>query len=239
MTPPHVGVGLALGRLITEIPPPIDHLLGRASADAELQTSAGDEIGSTGVLGHVERVLVAHVDDRRADLDAAGLRADGRQQRKRRSELASEVMDPEIGAVRAQLLGGDGQVDGLQERVRGRAGLRLRRGRPMPEGEESDFLHASNLLMRVAVCDPRCAGWWKAFCGAVRGRHHCSSLTFGDGNVEPVEGCRNEAVQTNKIDELVGAVLAEGADREAIKRFGQCATPHKFVGHIEGHVLFL
>src|SRR5271156_468856 len=100
MAPPHVAASRAIGPLITEIPPPIDHLFGRASADAELQTSAGDEIGGAGVLSHVERVLVAHVDDRRADLDAAGLRADGRQQRKRRSELASEVMDPEIGAVR-------------------------------------------------------------------------------------------------------------------------------------------
>src|ERR1700730_7737155 len=34
MTPPHVGVILALGRLITEISPSIDHLLGRPSADA-------------------------------------------------------------------------------------------------------------------------------------------------------------------------------------------------------------
>jgi hypothetical protein len=35
----HVGVALPLGRLIAEIAPPIDHLLGRASANAELQTS--------------------------------------------------------------------------------------------------------------------------------------------------------------------------------------------------------
>src|SRR6266404_1807059 len=34
MTPPHVGVILALGRLITEISPTIDHLFERASADA-------------------------------------------------------------------------------------------------------------------------------------------------------------------------------------------------------------
>ena len=112
--------------MITEISPAIDHLLGRPSADAELQTPAGDEIGGTGVLGHVERVLVAHVDHRRPDLDAAGLGADGRQQRERRGKLAGEVMDPKIGPVRAQFLGGNGEVDGLQERVRGRAGLRLR-----------------------------------------------------------------------------------------------------------------
>ena len=132
------------------------------SGDPRLMPScrrlAGDEIGGACVLGHVERVLVAHVDDRRADLDAAGFRADGRQQRERRGELAGEVMDAEIGAVRAQLLGRDGEFDGLQERVRGRTGLRLRRGRPMPEGQESDLLHARNLLMPVAVCDPRSAG---------------------------------------------------------------------------------
>src|ERR1700694_845474 len=34
MTPPHIGVALAFGRLITEISPAIDHLLGRPSADA-------------------------------------------------------------------------------------------------------------------------------------------------------------------------------------------------------------
>src|SRR6202051_5351382 len=37
MTPPHVGVILALSRLITEISPAIDLLLRRPSADAELK----------------------------------------------------------------------------------------------------------------------------------------------------------------------------------------------------------
>ena len=121
MTPSHVGVGLALGRLIPEITPTIDHLLGRASADAELQTPAGDDIGGAGVLGHVERVLVAHVDHCRTDLYALGLRADGRQQREWRGELAGEVMHSKIGPVRAQFLGGDGEVNGLQECVCRRA----------------------------------------------------------------------------------------------------------------------
>jgi hypothetical protein len=67
-----------------------------------------------GVLGHVERILGAHVDYRRADLDAAGLRANGREERERRGKLAGEVMDSKIGSVRAQFLGGNGQVDGLQ-----------------------------------------------------------------------------------------------------------------------------
>jgi hypothetical protein len=98
---------------------------------------------AAGVLDHVKRVLVAHVDDRRADLDALGLRADGRQQRKRRGELAGEVMDAEVGAIRAQLLGSDGKVDGLQERIGGRARLRLLRGRPVPERKESNLFHAA------------------------------------------------------------------------------------------------
>jgi len=77
VTPPHVGVTLALGRLITEVPPSIDHLLGRASADAELQPTAGDQVVPHPASSATYRaVLVAHVDDRRAYFDAAGLRAD-------------------------------------------------------------------------------------------------------------------------------------------------------------------
>lgn len=72
----HVGLALAFGRGIAEMAPAIDHLFGRTAADAELQTAAGDEVGRTGIFGHVERVFVAHVDDGSADLDAAGSRAD-------------------------------------------------------------------------------------------------------------------------------------------------------------------
>jgi len=35
----------------------------RAAADAELESAVGEQIGCRGGLGHVERVLVAHVDD--------------------------------------------------------------------------------------------------------------------------------------------------------------------------------
>src|SRR5207302_11507234 len=62
---------------------------------------------------------ISHVDHRRPDFNAAGLGADGRQQRERRGKLAGEVMDPKIGPVGAQFLGGNGEVDGLQERIRG------------------------------------------------------------------------------------------------------------------------
>ena len=104
----HVGIGHAFRRRVTEVAPAIDHLLGRTAADAELQASAGDEIGRAGILRHVHRVLVAHVDDRGADLDALGPGADRGEERKGRAELPGEMMHAEIGAVGAELLGGDG-----------------------------------------------------------------------------------------------------------------------------------
>src|SRR5690606_11748943 len=121
----HVSVALALRRGVAEIAPAVDDLLGRAAADAELQTPAGDEVGRAGVLRHVERVLVAHVDDGRADLDAARTGSYRRQQRERRAELAGKVVHAEIGSVRAEFLGGDGELDRLQQRVGCRARLRL------------------------------------------------------------------------------------------------------------------
>jgi len=64
MTPTHVGVSLAFGWLIAVVSPSIDHLLGRASADAELQAPAGDEIGCACVLGGKARQAVARSDER-------------------------------------------------------------------------------------------------------------------------------------------------------------------------------
>jgi len=49
------------------------------------------------------------------------------------------MMNPEIGPVRAQLLGGDGQLDGLQQRVRAERVCDCRRRRPMSEGENPIF----------------------------------------------------------------------------------------------------
>ena len=148
VAPRHVGVGHALRRYVTEVAKPVDHLLGRSTRDAELQAAASDEVGGAGILGHVERVLVAHVDDRGADLDALGPGAAGREQRERRAELAGEVMDAEIGAVSAELLGRNGELDRLQERVGRRAGQRLRRRGPVAEGQEADVFHGGGLLRR-------------------------------------------------------------------------------------------
>ena len=133
MTAGHVGVGLALLRRVPEVAPAVDHLFRRPSADAELEPPAGDEVGGARVLRHVQRVLVAHVDDGGSDLDLARARADRREQRERRAELTREVMHAEIRTVRAELLGGDGELDRLEQRVGAGANLRLRRRRPVPE----------------------------------------------------------------------------------------------------------
>lgn len=84
-----------------------------------MQPTAGDQIGGSRVLGHVERVLVAHVDNRRADFDTAGPCTDGSQQGKGRSQLTREVMDPEIGPVRSKFFCRDGELYGLQQGIRG------------------------------------------------------------------------------------------------------------------------
>ena len=137
----HVGVGLALGRLVAEVSEAIDDLLGRAAADAELQTTTRDEVGGAGVFDHVERVLVAHVDDGGADLDPLGASADRRQERERRGKLLGEVVDAEVGTVGTEVLDRLGELDRLDERVRARADLRVGRRRPMSERQETDLLH--------------------------------------------------------------------------------------------------
>ena len=100
------------------------------------------QVGGPGILDHVQRVLVAHVDDGRPDLDPLRPGADRRQERERRRQLLGEVVDPEVGAVGTQVLDRLGELDRLDERIRAREDLRIGRGRPMPEREEADLLHA-------------------------------------------------------------------------------------------------
>ena len=140
-----------LRRCVAEMAPAVDHLLWRATADTELQTSAADEVGSACVLEHVERVLVAHVDDAGADLDPLGTRADSRQQRKRRAELTGEMVDAKIRPVRAELLGRDGEVDRLQKHVARRARPRVRRVGPVTEGEKADVFHGGGVIILLVV----------------------------------------------------------------------------------------
>ncbi len=136
----HVGIGLALTRDVAEVAEAVDHLLGRPAADAELEPPAGNDVGRAGVLGHVEGVLVAHVDDRGAHLDPAGARAHCRQQRERGRKLAGKVVDAEVGAVGAELLCRDRQLDRLGQCIRRRTDLRIGRVRPVPERQEPDAL---------------------------------------------------------------------------------------------------
>ena len=154
----HVGVGLALGRHVAEVAEAIDDLLGRSAADPELQTATRDEVGGTGVLDHVQRVLVAHVDDGRPDLDALGASADRRQERERRRELLGEVVDAEVGTVGTQVLDRLGELDRLDERVRARPDLRVGRRRPMTERQEPDLLHVPILASETLTCAVQTAG---------------------------------------------------------------------------------
>jgi hypothetical protein len=156
MAPAHIGVTLPLVRAVAKIAPAVDNVFGRASANAQLQPPAGDQVGRARVFCHIERVFVAHVDYRRANLDAACLGTNGCQKRERRSELTGEMMNPKKCAVRSQFLSRDGQVDGLQEHIGRRSGLRVRRRRPVPEREETNLLHLPGPIDGAAI--PACRG---------------------------------------------------------------------------------
>src|SRR5215475_6809266 len=80
MTPAHVRVGASLRWCVPEVAPPFDDLFWRATADPELEPPAADQIRRAGVLHHIERVFVPHVDDTGADLDAARPGADRGEQ---------------------------------------------------------------------------------------------------------------------------------------------------------------
>src|SRR3954469_18723857 len=111
MAPRHVRVALAGGRRVAEVAPAVDHLFGRAAADPELQAAARNDVRRARVLRHVERILVPHVDDGSTDLDCLRARADGGKERKRRAELACEMMNAEVGTVSAEFFGGQRELD--------------------------------------------------------------------------------------------------------------------------------
>src|SRR6185503_9033898 len=112
-----------------------------------------DEVGGAGIFDHVQRVLVAHVDDGRPDLDALGPSADSRQEWERRCQLLGKVVDAEVGAVGTQVLHRLGELNRLDERVRPRPDLRVGRRRPMSERQEADLLHTP--ILRSIADAPR------------------------------------------------------------------------------------
>src|SRR5262249_20626273 len=118
---------------VAEVTPPVDDLFWRAAADPELEPPVGDQIGRAGVLGHVERVFVPHVDDSGPDLNAACLGADRCEQWERRRELPSKMVDEKVGPVRAELLRRYGQLNRLLEDIARRPRRRLMRCVPVTE----------------------------------------------------------------------------------------------------------
>jgi hypothetical protein len=117
MPPAHIRIILAILRTEAEMTPTFDDLLGRAAADPQLQASAGYEIRRAGVLGHVVRILIPHIDHCCADFDFSRLRPNRSKQRKWGCKLLCEVMNTEVGSVHSHALGLDGKINGLQEHV--------------------------------------------------------------------------------------------------------------------------
>src|SRR6476646_2764830 len=74
--PAHAGIVLAFNRAVAKIAPPIDYLLGRTAADSQLQAPAGDEIRSAGILRHIVRILIPHVNHCGANFNVSGLGTD-------------------------------------------------------------------------------------------------------------------------------------------------------------------
>jgi hypothetical protein len=153
--PGQISVGLSLRRDVAEVAEAVNHLLGRSAADAELETTTGNEVGGAGVLGHVERVLITHVDNGGTDLDPTRSSADRGQQRKRRGELAGEVMHPEVRPIGTDLLRRHGQLDRLQQRIRGRLHERMLGRRPVAEREKPDLLHIPGNIATPKGIPPR------------------------------------------------------------------------------------
>ena len=71
------------------------------------------------------------------------------------------MMHPEVRAVRPQLFGGDGELDGLEQRVRRGADLRAVGVRPVSERQEPDLLQRS-----ISLTPASYAAFANAPCGS-------------------------------------------------------------------------
>ena len=122
----HSCIILTVARVMAKIAPSVDDLFRRTATDSQLQAPAGDEIRGAGILGHVMRVLISHVNHCCADFNTVRLSADRGDQWKWGSQLSREVMNTKIRSVNAQPFGLDGKVNRLQERVRRSSRFRVR-----------------------------------------------------------------------------------------------------------------
>ena len=83
VTSAQIGIGSALWRCVAKVSPSFDDLFGRTATDSELQASVADQVGGAGVLDHVVRIFITHVDDARSDFDLRRARADRGEEWKR------------------------------------------------------------------------------------------------------------------------------------------------------------
>jgi hypothetical protein len=102
---------LAISKTIAEVVPSADHLLGRTATYSQLQARTSDKVRSTSVLRHVEGILVPHVNDPSPNLNLPRPSSDGGEQRERRCQLSSEVMNSEVSSIHPKAFGLDSEVN--------------------------------------------------------------------------------------------------------------------------------
>src|SRR5690625_3625285 len=94
------------------------------------------------------RHALAHVDDSGPDLDAGGPCRYRREQSNRRCRLFGEVVDAEVRAVDADLVGADADLHCLLQRFPRAVGAA---GGVMTETQESECLHAHTNLVESSI----------------------------------------------------------------------------------------
>src|SRR3954463_3611476 len=148
VTATQVSVGAAFWWRVAEVTPAVDDLFRGAATDSKLETAIADEVCGACLLHHIEGVLIPHVDDGRANLDAARPRADGREQREGRRQLLCEVMDAKVCTIGAEFFSGDRELDRLVKNIVCGARGGVPRA-PVTEGQEADLLHLRRLWFEV------------------------------------------------------------------------------------------
>src|SRR5579863_4042101 len=119
-------------------------------------------------------------------------------------------MNTEVGSVHPQALGLYGKVNGLQERISRRLRSRLRRGCPMSEGEEANFLHViqvchAGLELQPFPDRPRTL----RLC---QGNYSCAAGLAASTSLKLARYCRKTRIQRTEATSA-GAMLAGASVR--------------------------